>query len=74
MDPELPAQQIWLTDFTPEFVDIEPRPLCAFLSGSFHDWCQVNREHWRGTSRVLEQGNAVGYLDRCLHGDYRRGA
>jgi hypothetical protein len=56
VDPELPAQQIWLTDFTPEFVDIEPRPLCAFLSGSFHDWCQVNREHWRGTSRVLARG------------------
>lgn len=52
--PGLAAQQIWLTDFTPEFLAIEPRPLAAFLSGSFKDWCEVNREHWRGTQRVLE--------------------
>ncbi|HRI12555.1 MAG TPA: hypothetical protein PLX89_06065, partial [Verrucomicrobiota bacterium] len=47
------AQQIWLTDFTPEWVAIEPRPLAAFSSGSFKDWCQVDRNHWRGTEQLL---------------------
>jgi hypothetical protein len=50
-----PAQQIWAGDFAPEFVDIEPRPLCAFLSGSFKDWCEVDRRTWRGAERVLKQ-------------------
>jgi len=50
------AQQIWLTDFTPEWVAVEPRPLAAFLSGSFKDWCQVDRGHWRGTEQLLRAG------------------
>jgi len=49
----LQAQQIWLTDFCEEFLAAEPRPLCGLLSGSFQDWCEVNREHWRGTQEVL---------------------
>jgi hypothetical protein len=50
----LQAQQVWLDAFNPEFLAIEPRPLCAFLSGNFKDWCEVNRELWRGTQKVLE--------------------
>lgn len=52
--PGLAAQQVWLADFHPGFLAIEPRPLAAFLSGSFKDWCEVEREPWRGAQRVLE--------------------
>lgn len=52
-DSALQAQQVWLTDFRDDFIAAEPRPLCAFLSGSFKDWCEVNREHWRGVQQVL---------------------
>jgi hypothetical protein len=34
---------------------MEPRPLCAFLSGSFKDWCEVNRNDWRGAQEVLKR-------------------
>jgi len=50
----LQAQQVWLDSFDPEFLTVEPRPLCAFLSGNFKDWCEVNRELWRGTQEILE--------------------
>ena len=50
----LQAQQVWLDSFDPEFLAIEPRPLCAFLSNNFKDWCEVNQELWRGTQQVLE--------------------
>ena len=53
----LQAQQVWLDAFNEEFLRVEPRPLCAFLSGSFKDWCEVNRETWRGTQEVLRAGN-----------------
>jgi len=52
--PNLQAQQIWLADFNPDFLRTEPRPLCAFLSGSFKDWCEVDRNHWRGIQQVLQ--------------------
>ena len=29
----------------------------AFLSGNFIDWCQQNRDHWRGTADVLQSGS-----------------
>jgi hypothetical protein len=51
----LEAQQVWLDAFTPEFVAAEPRPLAAFLSGNFKDWCEVDRSLWRGTSRILKE-------------------
>lgn len=51
------AQQIWLDRFNPEFLGIEPRPLCAFVSGSFKDWCEVDRNAFRGMSEVLSLGN-----------------
>ncbi|HAM73400.1 MAG TPA: hypothetical protein DCM86_17340 [Verrucomicrobiales bacterium] len=54
--PGLEAQQVWLDRFDPEFVEAEPRPLAAFLSGSFKDWCEVDRSLWRGVQRVLRQG------------------
>jgi hypothetical protein len=51
----LQAQQVWLDTFTPEFIAIEPRPLAAFLSGNFRDWCEVDRSLWRGTAEILKQ-------------------
>jgi hypothetical protein len=54
---ELQAQQVWLDVFNEDFLETEPRPLCAFLSGSFKDWCEVNRETWRGAQEVLRNGN-----------------
>lgn len=49
-------QQVWLDSFDEEFLKVEPLPLCAFLSGSFKDWCEVDRTVWRGTQEVLRQG------------------
>ncbi len=48
-----PAQQVWVGKLDPNFVATEPRPLCAFFSGSFKDWCEVDRETWRGTQKIL---------------------
>jgi hypothetical protein len=53
----LQAQEIWLSSFDESFCNIEPRPLCAFLSGNFKDWCQIDREPWRGTQEILQRGN-----------------
>jgi len=53
---QLPFQNVWLGDFHEQFVGLEPRPLCGFLSGNFIDWCQQNREHWRGIAAVLQAG------------------
>ena len=49
-----PAQLIWHGDCDLEFSSIEPRPLCAFLSGSFLEWCQCSREPWRGVQEILK--------------------
>lgn len=51
----LQAQQVWLDTFTPDFIAIEPRPLAAFLSGNFKDWCEVDRKLWGGTAEILKQ-------------------
>jgi hypothetical protein len=53
----LQAQQVWLGSFDDTFCAIEPRPLCAFLSGNFKDWCEVQRGPWRGTEQMLKQGH-----------------
>jgi hypothetical protein len=53
----VPAQQIWLATFNEAFAAAEPRPMCAFLSGNFADWCQRTREQWRGTQEVLSKRN-----------------
>ena len=50
---DVQAQCVWHGDFDPEFVTVEPRPLCAFLSGSYLEWCQCAREPWRGVQQVL---------------------
>ena len=54
---ELQAQQVWLDAFNEDSIRAEPRPLCAFLSGSFKDWCEVNRETWRGAQEALRTRN-----------------
>ncbi len=54
---KLQAQQVWLGSFDEDFIRAEPRPLCAFLSGNFKDWCEVSREPWRGTQEVLRKKN-----------------
>ena len=51
------AQQVWLGSFDEMFVGAEPRPLCAFLSGNFKDWCEIAREPWRGTEQVMKRGH-----------------
>jgi hypothetical protein len=52
----LQVQNVWLGDFREEFLAVEPRPLCAFLSGNFIDWCQQDRSDWRGVAEVLKNG------------------
>lgn len=49
------ARLIWVGDFTPKLLNAEPKPLAVFLSGSFKDWCEVNREHWSGIEDVLKK-------------------
>ncbi len=51
------AQQVWMRDFDERFVSAEPHPLCAFLSGNFLEWCQQDRELWRGVQEVLTTRN-----------------
>ena len=50
------AQHVWLGDFDEAFLAAEPRPLAAFLSGNFSDWCQKDRSAWRGVQEVLTSG------------------
>lgn len=52
-----PLQQVWLGDFDLDFVATEPYPVCAFLSGNILEWCQQDREPWRGVQRVLQDRN-----------------
>jgi F5/8 type C domain len=52
----LQAQQVWLDAFNEDFLRVEPRPLCVFMSGTFKDWCQIDREPWRGAQGVLKAG------------------
>lgn len=50
---DVPAQRLWMGDFNQTFAEIEPRPLCAFLTGNYRDWCQQDRNAWRGIGSVL---------------------
>ncbi len=52
---QVPAQLVWHGEVTPEYVKVEPRPLCLFLSGSFLEWCQCSREPWRGIQQIVKQ-------------------
>jgi hypothetical protein len=54
---ELQFQNVWLGDFETDFLAVEPKPICAFLSGNFVDWCQQDRSHWRGTADVLRRAD-----------------
>jgi hypothetical protein len=54
-EPEMAVQQINLENFNPVFLNQLPKPVCAFLSGNFKDWCEVDRERWRGTQEVLRR-------------------
>jgi hypothetical protein len=49
------AQQVWLADFNETLLASEPRPLAGFLSGNFKDWCEVDRQWWRGVQEVLRR-------------------
>jgi len=49
-------QQIPYVQVDKEFVAAEPRPLCALLTGSTTEWCQVKPETWRGFEEVLKEG------------------
>lgn len=51
---ELKAQQVWVGNFNRALVEAEPRPLAVFFSGSFKDWCEVDRADWRGVGEVLK--------------------
>jgi len=51
------AQHVWIGDFDEDFVSAQPRPICAFLSGSLLEWCQRTREPWRGVQEVLAHRN-----------------
>lgn len=51
------AQWMYHGDFDEQFVAAEPRPLCAFLSGSSLDWSQRSREPYRGLQQVLKNRN-----------------
>jgi hypothetical protein len=53
----LQAQCVWLDSFDEKFVSAEPRPLCAFLSGNFSDFCQKERDVWRGTDEIVKAGH-----------------
>jgi len=48
------AQRLWKGDFDRSFVETEPRPLCAFLTGNIRDWCEQDRGPWRGIGEVLK--------------------
>jgi hypothetical protein len=54
---EAQAQQLWLADFDESFLNIEPHPLCVFISGSFDEWCQVNRTRFGGLQEVVVNGH-----------------
>lgn len=54
-DVWLPAQHVDVSAVSAEFVTIEPRPVCMFLSGSYKDWCEVDRSEYRGVEQVLTQ-------------------
>ena len=54
---EMQLQNIWLGDFNERFIATEPRPLCAFLSGNFIDWCQQRPRPLAGTAAILRGGS-----------------
>jgi hypothetical protein len=51
-----PGQLLWMGHFNEELARAEPRPVCALLSGNFSDWCQKDRQAWRGIDELLRNG------------------
>lgn len=51
------GQQIWLGTFDESFLDIEPYPLCVFLSGSYNEWCQRTQFYFAGLQEALDNEN-----------------
>jgi F5/8 type C domain/Glutamine amidotransferase class-I len=51
---DLVAQSLWHGDFDMAAVTDEPRPMCAFFTGSHRDWCEIDRLSWRGVEAVLK--------------------
>ncbi len=51
----VPAQQVWIGDFDEKFLEVEPNPLCVFLSGNILEWCQRTRKHFQGLEEVLKR-------------------
>lgn len=54
---DVQGQQIWVPIFCESYLNVEPYPLCVFVSGSFDEWCQVSRDYFSGMSEVLTNGN-----------------
>lgn len=54
---KLQGQEIFLGDFNEAFAAAEPRPLCAFVTGSLPDWCERDRRLWYGFQDVLKNRN-----------------
>lgn len=52
-----PAEHIWVGDLNPKFLASKPKPLAIFFSGSFKDWCEVDRNDWKGVEEILKQAN-----------------
>ena len=50
------AQYLWHGDYDLELATAEPRPVCAFFTGSYRDWCEVDRSTWKGVETVLRSG------------------
>lgn len=50
-------QQVSFRHVDEDFVAAEPRPLCALLTGSDSEHCQVDPTEWRGFEQVLKSGH-----------------
>jgi GMP synthase-like glutamine amidotransferase len=46
---------LWVGDLTPALFQSDSKPQAIFLSGSFKDWCEVQREHWAGVEKLLKK-------------------
>lgn len=53
----LQFQQIPYREVDETFVAAEPHPLCALLTGSGTEWCQVSPEGWKGVEAILKKGH-----------------
>lgn len=49
------SRLVWVGDCTRALVEAEPRPLAIFFSGSFKDWCEVDRASWQGVADILRK-------------------